>query len=104
MARRGIPKTPPLWYLREWMQAKGVTKQADMMKLAGWSKATMSQLYNGKQDFSPKILKEAAHALGVQPYELLMHPDQAMAMMRLRKDALRIVADSADIDRTGTAG
>jgi transcriptional regulator with XRE-family HTH domain len=104
MARRGIPTTPPLWYLREWMQAKGIAKQAEMMKLTGWSKATMSQLYTGKQDFSPKILKEAAQALGVQPYELLMHPDQAMALLRLRKDALRIVTGSDEIEHTGTAG
>ena len=52
-----------MWFLREWMQAKGIRKQSDMMKLTGWSKATMSQLYNGKQDFSPKILREAAEAL-----------------------------------------
>lgn len=104
MARRGIPKTPPLWYLREWMAAKGIKRQADMADRTGWSKATMSQLYNGKQDFSPKILREAAAALEIQPFELLMHPDQAMALVRLRRDAVRIVADSVQFDRTGTEG
>lgn len=93
-----------MWYLREWMLAKNIRKQADMMRLTGWSKATMSQLYNGKQDFSPKILKEAAGALGIEPYELLIHPDQAMALLRLRKDALRVVETAAPLERTGTEG
>lgn len=114
MARRGIPKTPPMWYLKEWMAARGMKgrgAQAKMMQLTDWSKATMSQLYNGSQDFSPKILREAADALGCQPYELLMPPEQAMAILRLRKDALRIVEDArpletdlSDIERTGTEG
>jgi len=90
MARRGIPKQIN-WYLREWMAARGVKKQTEMMELTGWSKATMSQLYNGKQDYSPKIIKEAADALKVSHYELLMHPDEAMALRRLRQDALRVV-------------
>lgn len=105
MARRGIPKEIS-WYLPEWMTTQGITKQTDMMERTGWSKATMSQLYNGKQDFSPKILAEAAKALNVERYELLMHPDLAMAYRRLRQDALRIVeaapAPPADERRTGT--
>src|SRR6478735_7435484 len=54
MARRGIPKGEVNWYLCEWMDAcglKGRGAQARMAKLAGWSKATMSQLYNGDQDY-----------------------------------------------------
>jgi len=108
MARRGIPKEPSFWYLREWMAAKGMKgrgAQAKMRELTGWPRATMSDLYNHRQDFSPKILKEAAEALGVEPYELLMHPDHAMALLRLRKDALTIVESSAPLDeRTGTTG
>jgi transcriptional regulator with XRE-family HTH domain len=108
MARRGIPAGPSIWYLREWMAAKGMKgrgAQAKMMKLTDWSKATMSQLYNGQQDFSPKILKEAADALGIEPHELLMLPDRAMALRRLRADALRIVADTDPAPTaTGTHG
>lgn len=106
MARRGIPTGPITWYLREWMAAKGVTKQSEMMELTGWNKASMSLLYNHKQDYSPKILREAAEALQIEPYELLMHPDQAMALRRLRQDALRVVESTRDMDerhdRTGT--
>lgn len=98
MARRGVPKGPVNWYLREWMAAcglKGRGAQTKMRDLAGWSKATMSQLYNGTQDYSPKVVNEAARALNIRPYELLMHPDQAMALRRQREDSLRIVADTA---------
>lgn len=77
-----------------------------MMEKTGWSKATMSQLYNGKQDFNSKILKEAADALGVEPHELLMLPERAMAARRMRQAAAQIVHDAEVIavDRTGTEG
>lgn len=107
MARRGIPAEPVNWFLREWMAVQGIKTQADMMRLTDWSKATMSQLYSGKQGYSPKIVKEAARALGIEEYELLMHPEQAMAYRRLRRDALRVVETAKsldDLDRTGTEG
>jgi transcriptional regulator with XRE-family HTH domain len=96
MARRGMP-TQINWYLREWMESLGV-KQAEMIRRTDWSKATMSQLYNNKQDYSPKIVNEAALALNVAPYELLMRPDTAMALRRLRQDALRVVEDTRPLD------
>jgi transcriptional regulator with XRE-family HTH domain len=76
------------------MTARGIEKQAEMMSLTGWSKATMSQLYNGVQDYSPKIIREASEALKVAPYELLMHPEEANAIRRLRQEALRVVEAS----------
>lgn len=88
MARRGIPKGPISWYLPEWMEAcglKGRGAQAKMSKLTGWSKATMSQLYNGTQDYSPAVIRTAATALSVREYELLMHPDEAMMIRRALK-------------------
>jgi transcriptional regulator with XRE-family HTH domain len=103
MARRGIPNEIS-WYLREWMDVteafRGRGGQARMMKETGWSKATMSQLYNGKQDYSPKIIREAATALNIAPYELLMRPETAMAIRRMRQDALRLVADSEALEET----
>ena len=94
--RRGIPKEVN-WYLQDWMNhTERFSKrggQARMMEETGWSKATMSQLYNYVQDFSPTILKEAARALNAQMWELLMPYESAMAIRRLRADALRIVED-----------
>lgn len=104
MARRGIPKNPPAWFLPEWMEACGIETQARMMELTGWSKATMSQLYNGKQDFNSKFLTEAADALGIERHELLMTPEIAMAQRRLRQAAVTIVHDAERLDRTGTNG
>lgn len=111
MARRGIPKGPVNWYLREWMEACGLSgrgAQAKMMERTGWSKATMSQLFNGTQDYSPKVVNEASVALSVEPWELLMHPDRAMALRRLQSSAQDVVsiAHDAGLDnaRDGTHG
>lgn len=93
MARRGIPKGPVLWYLRDWMATQNIVRQAQMMELTGWSKAKMSQLYNGQQDFNSEILAEAARALNIAPFELLMPPEQAQSYRRMREDAVRIAAD-----------
>lgn len=103
MARRGIPKGPVNWYLKEWMAASGLEgrgAQTRMMELTGWSKATMSQLFNGTQDYSPKVVNEAASALRVEPFELLMHPDRAMALRRFQASAQGVVtiAHDAGID------
>lgn len=90
------------------MAAVGLTKQSDMMKLTGWSKAKMSQLYNGQQDFNSEVLMEAAAALNCEPAELLMEPERAFAVRRLRETAAVIVADApkpiAADRRTGTDG
>lgn len=94
MARRGIPKNGMSWYLPEWMEAcgfKGRGAQARMMELTGWSRATMSQLYNGKQDYSPDVLATAAKALGLQPYELLMPPERALLLRQAVANARQIV-------------
>lgn len=96
MARRGIPKGAVSWHLREWMDYLGV-KQRDMVERAGWSKATASQLYNGDQDYSPRVVTQASAALNVAPYELLMKPEQAMALRRLRSEALRVVEQTSEL-------
>lgn len=85
MSRRGIPKGPINWYLPEWMAACGLSgrgAQTKMRELTGWSKATISQLYNGEQDYSPAVVNAAAVALNAEPYELLMPPERAFAIRR----------------------
>jgi transcriptional regulator with XRE-family HTH domain len=96
MARRGVPAQIN-WYLREWMDMLDVN-QAEMCRRVGWSKATASQLYNNKQDYSPGLVNEAAKALHVEPYELLMRPERAMALRRLREDALKVVENGRALD------
>ena len=105
MARRGIPKGSVHWYIREWMDTLGV-RQAEMCRRTGWSKASASQIYNGVQDYSPTIVRQAAIALNVADYELLMKPEEAMAIRRLRASAETIVsiAHENDEPRNGTQG
>lgn len=100
--RRGIPKQGASWFIREWMDYYGI-KQAQMIDKTGWSKASTSQIYNGIQDYSPKIVAEAAAALNLQNYELLMHPDKAMALRRLQASAEQIVQIAHENDMAQTA-
>ena len=84
------------------MDTLGV-RQVDMQRDAGWSKATASQLYTGVQSYSPKVVNEAAAVLKVKPFELLMHPSDAMALRRLKGAALEISADNTETPEENTA-
>lgn len=64
-----------------------------MIERAGWSKTTASLLYNHRQDYSPRIVEEAALALHLRPFELFLHPEDAMAIRRMRESAVRIAAE-----------
>lgn len=68
-------------------------KQKDMVSRAGWSKTTASLLYNCRQDYTPDLVEQAAQALNLRPFELLMPPDEAIALRKLRESALRIAAE-----------
>lgn len=98
MARKAVTKTDfePDWYLVEWMRSKHMT-QAALSKATGWSKATTNDIYHGKTAYYREILNKAAAALQVSAWELLMPPEQANAIKKLRAGALEIAADrSAD--------
>jgi hypothetical protein len=76
------------------MAACGLTgrgAQTRMRELTGWSAATMSGLYNGTQDYSPQLIEEAAKALNLEDFELLMPPDRAMNLRQIQKSAETIV-------------
>lgn len=89
------------WYLKEWLAALG-KKQADIVRDLDWNKARISLMLRGKQPYDRDSLNELAIYLNLLPHELLMHPDDAMALRRLRHDAERIVripyGGSADDD------
>lgn len=92
MAKKSRPVVDVGWYLPEWMDTLRV-RQSDMVARAGWSKTTASLLYNRQQDYSPRLVEEASAALNVAPFELLLHPEDAMAIRRLRDSAVTIAAD-----------
>lgn len=81
------------WFLWEWMQAFDPPKtQADMQREMGWSKAKANDVFSGQQ-YTQQIVDDVARWLNLRPYELLMHPDDAMAVRRMREDAKRIAAE-----------
>lgn len=81
------------WYLRHWL-ATLHTSQADLERMTGWDKRKASFLVSGKQPYKRETVNEAANALNIEPFELLMHPDDAFALRRLRDSALRIAAEN----------
>jgi hypothetical protein len=51
------------------------------------SKTAASEIQNGKTGYSRRLINEAANALNIQPYELLLHPEDAMAIRQLIANA-----------------
>ncbi len=88
-------RAPFDWFLPQWMATLDIT-HARLMELTAWDKRKTSQLINGKQPFKRDSLSDAAYALHLAPYELLMHPDDAMALRRMRESALQIAAEAHD--------
>ena len=82
----------PDWFLQEWMATLKIS-QADIARETGWGKSKISELFSGKRFYLRQHVNELSRALKIQPFELLMHPDDAMAIRRLRDAALTIVSD-----------
>lgn len=100
--------TPPAqlghqWYLREWAETLGKI-QADAQRELGWSKASASDLWNGSQRYTQDLIDEVAVWFQIRPYELLMHPADAMALRQVRESAARIATIQGAPARTGTKG
>ena len=80
----------PDWFLQEWMAALRKS-QADLARECDWARGTMHGIYHGRTEYYRELVNLIASKLNIQPYELLMHPDDAMAIRQLRKDALTVV-------------
>ena len=85
--------------------------QSSLVAELGWSKAKANAIFHGTQPYKREVVNEVAAWLNIAPYELLMHPDEAHALRRLRQTAAAIVAGTpvsgASQDRprgTGTGG
>lgn len=89
------------------MASKNMT-QAELGRRTGWSKATCNDIFHGRTDYYRQILNEAAAALNVSPFELLMHPSEAN-QLRSISTAVRLAAEQraeyrAEPPRDGTNG
>ena len=90
---RGMASPRHDWYLREWFKTLG-KRQADVARDLDWNKARVSLMLRGEQQYTRDAVNELSAYLSLHPYELLMHPDEAMRLRRLREDAIRIAHDS----------
>ncbi|MGZ3272408.1 MAG: hypothetical protein ACXU82_03630 [Caulobacteraceae bacterium] len=81
----------PDWYLQEWMTHFG-KRQADLVNELGWLKGRASKFWNGQHSYRREIINEISAWLGIEPFELLMHPVEALALRQLRQTAATIVA------------
>lgn len=93
------------WFIQEWM-ALASKRQADMIRELDMSRAVASSVWNGQQ-YTQTLIDQLAPWLHARPWELLMHPDEAMAIRRMREAAVRIAAESEpmpanDAPKTGT--
>ena len=98
------------WYLREWFATAGM-KQRDLVTKLDYQPAAAHALWHSVQRYRRDHVEEIAALLNIAPYELLMPPEEAMALRRLRSAIAEVTksepvpADAvAEPNRTGTAG
>ncbi|MDR3514056.1 MAG: hypothetical protein P4L73_20665 [Caulobacteraceae bacterium] len=80
------------WYLREWLQHFG-KRQASMVRELGWTKARASYVWHGRIPYTRDVVNEIAGWLGIEQYELLMRPEDALALRNIRQSARQIAAE-----------
>lgn len=78
------------WYLREWFATMGM-KQRDLVTKLDYQPALAHALWHSVQRYRRDHIEQISALLNIQPYELLMPPEEAMAMRRL-KSAIAEVA------------
>jgi hypothetical protein len=89
-----MSRTPDYdWYLQDWMNLYGKV-QFSLVTELGWQRATANKVWHGQQPYKRDMVNEVAAWLQVKPYELLMHPEDAMAIRRTREAAALVVANN----------
>lgn len=84
----------PDWRLREWL-AYFQKNQASLTRELGWNKQKANYAFHGRQEYRREMVNQVAAWLGIEPFELLMRPSEALALRRLRETAALIVAEDA---------
>ncbi|MGL5446573.1 MAG: hypothetical protein ACRDBL_04610 [Rhabdaerophilum sp.] len=83
------------WYLREWLAALDCTV-TELRERTEWTHRIASQLVNRKLRWNRDHLSQAATALRLDAWELLMHPSDAMEVRQLRAQVLRAAEKRSD--------
>lgn len=88
------------WYLTAWLRQLD-KKQADIVNDLDWNKAKVSLMARGLQPYDRDAVNEIADYLHLRPFELLMHPDDAMRMRALRAEMIRLAHENETPDTEG---
>ena len=83
---------PARLYLKEWLKAKE-RKQADITRDLGWDPPRISKIINGKQPYTGSDIAALSQWLGLENHELLMAPQRAQDLKRIREAAERIARE-----------
>lgn len=83
------------WYLKEWLDTLDCSI-TDLRERTNWTHRIASQLVNRKLRWNRDHLSQAALALHLDPWELLMHPSDAMEVRQLRAQVLRAAERRSD--------
>ena len=98
---------PAVWYAKAWIKHKGL-KQRDIVARTPFNKGQVSDYIRGKRRWNADVLAEFAHAIGVEPPDLLRPPqevenDLARYLFGLdqdkRKRAMRVIQAMDDEDK-----
>lgn len=79
----------PDWYLQDWAKLAD-KRQADLVNDLGWLKNHAHRIWHGKQPYRRDIVNAVAKWLNIEPYELLMAPQDALKIRQLREAAMAI--------------
>ena len=79
------------WFLTAWAKTLG-KRQTDFVNDLEWNRSKASLVWRGAQPYTRDMVNEVSTYLNIHPYELLMHPDDAMAIRRLRSSAKQIAS------------
>ena len=94
------------WYFKHWLEHLKI-RQTDIVQALDWNKSKASLMFNDKQRYHRDDVNEVAAYLKIEPFELLIPPERAMALRQYRASAERIVTLAVESDtsvRTGTDG
>lgn len=82
MPKRSAPAVE-VWYLRDWFETVGL-KQHDLVTRLDYQTTTAWRLWHGVQPARADHIADIAGLLQIEPWDLLMHPDEAMKLRRMR--------------------